>query len=95
VPVFLGGMLRSFMEKRASSPEEVDERREQGVLFGSGLVGGEGLMGVGIAAAAFYQGAAPAGFGDQWAGAAAPLVGLAAFVVLAFFFARSCLRRPM
>ena len=91
VPVFLGGMLRRLMEKRASSPEEVDERREQGVLFGSGLVGGEGLMGVGIAAAAFLQGAAPAAIGEQWAGVAAPFVGLAAFVLLVIFFARSCI----
>ncbi len=58
VPVFLGGVLRKYLEKGARSPAEADERREQGVLFGSGLVGGEGLMGVGIAAAAFIQGGA-------------------------------------
>jgi putative OPT family oligopeptide transporter len=92
VPVFLGGMLRSLMERRAGSQEDVEERREQGVLFGSGLVGGEGLMGVGIAAAAFIQGAAPSGIGEQWAGAAAPFVGLAAFLLLAVAFARSCVR---
>jgi putative OPT family oligopeptide transporter len=55
VPVFLGGMLRWFMERRAASEEAKVRRRENGVLFGSGLVGGEGLMGVLIAAAVGYQ----------------------------------------
>jgi putative OPT family oligopeptide transporter len=93
VPVFLGGILRKYLEKGAASPADADSRREQGVLFGSGLVGGEGLMGVGIAAAAFIQGTAPAGIGDAWAGAAAPFVGLAAFILLAVFFIRSCKTR--
>ncbi len=49
VPVFLGGLLRWWMERRAASKEDQAERRESGVLFGSGLVGGEGLLGVAIA----------------------------------------------
>ncbi len=44
-PVFLGGMLRWLMTRRKSE-EEADRRKEQGVLFGSGLVGGEGITGV-------------------------------------------------
>jgi putative OPT family oligopeptide transporter len=55
VPVFLGGMLRWFMERRAASAQDRIRRRESGVLFGSGLVGGEGLMGVLVAAAVGYQ----------------------------------------
>jgi putative OPT family oligopeptide transporter len=55
VPVFCGGILRWLMERSSLNDEERAERRERGVLFGSGLVGGEGLMGVGIAAVAFYQ----------------------------------------
>ncbi|MCH8970235.1 MAG: hypothetical protein IIA66_14090, partial [Planctomycetes bacterium] len=39
----------------AGSKATRESRRENGVLFGSGLVGGEGLMGVGVAAAAYYQ----------------------------------------
>ncbi|MDA2938601.1 oligopeptide transporter, OPT family, partial [Acidobacteria bacterium AH-259-A15] len=91
--VFLGGLLRSGMERQAPSPEKAASRREKGVLFGSGLVGGEGLMGVGIAAVAFTQGAAPQGVGHSWAGVAAPWLALAAFGLLALFFARSCLSR--
>ncbi|MHC4422104.1 MAG: OPT family oligopeptide transporter [Planctomycetota bacterium] len=55
VPVFLGGSLRWIMERRAASTEDRTHRRENGVLFGSGLVGGEGLMGVLVAAAVGYQ----------------------------------------
>ncbi|MCP4246421.1 MAG: oligopeptide transporter, OPT family [bacterium] len=55
VPVFLGGLLRWWLERRAASPEERSERRERGVLFGSGLVGGEGLLGVAIAGVVVAQ----------------------------------------
>ena len=55
VPVFIGGMLRLMIERTAGSNAIKESRRENGVLFGSGLVGGEGLMGVGVAAAAYYQ----------------------------------------
>ena len=92
VPVFLGGLLRLFLERSAPAKEEAEERRERGVLFGSGLVGGEGLLGVGIAAAAFLQGASPKGFGSAWAGPAAPFVSLTAFMILAFVFARATRR---
>ncbi len=55
VPVFLGGLLRWGLERRATSSEDRSERRERGVLLGSGLVGGEGLLGVAIAGVVFYQ----------------------------------------
>ena len=46
--VFIGGMLRWVMTRK--QPEDlINSRRKQGVLFASGLVGGEGLMGVGLA----------------------------------------------
>ena len=48
-PVFLGGFLR-YLLTRNQPEEEAERRRERGVLFGSGLVGGEGLLGVGLAA---------------------------------------------
>jgi putative OPT family oligopeptide transporter len=43
--VFLGGLMRWFLT-RGVEPDEAERRREQGVLFGSGLVGGGGLTGV-------------------------------------------------
>ncbi len=46
--VFLGGLLRWMLSRKV--PEDVSEsRREKGILFGSGLVGGGGLTGVVLA----------------------------------------------
>jgi putative OPT family oligopeptide transporter len=46
--VFVGGLLRYLLTRR-QPPAEAERRREQGVLFGSGLVGGGGLTGVVLA----------------------------------------------
>lgn len=92
-PVFAGGLLRMYLEKKSSSKEEAQARREKGVLFSSGLVGGEGILGIGIAAVAFIQGNAPKGFGYEWAGVAAPLVALVVFGLLVEFLRRSCLTK--
>jgi len=92
-PLFIGGLLRLYLEKKASTPEEAINRREKGVLFGSGLVGGEGILGIGIAAVAFVQGSAPKGFGFEWAGSAAPFLALLAFALLVIFLGKSCMQK--
>ena len=52
-PVFIGGMIRHFIEKKYGTDEEKAEKgKDQGILLGSGLIAGEGLMGVVIAAIA-------------------------------------------
>lgn len=93
VPVYLGGLLRMAVEARAASEEERVERREQGVLFGSGLVGGEGLLGVALAAVAAYAGQAPEGIGTAWAGDYGQLFSVLFFVGLAGIFWRLACRR--
>lgn len=67
--VFLGGLMRYFLTR--NQPEEVAEsRREQGVLFGSGLVGGGGLMGVVIAIIVLIRGRKLTGLPmESWFGA--------------------------
>jgi uncharacterized oligopeptide transporter (OPT) family protein len=89
-PLFIGGLLRGWFERRARSGSEAAEHRERGVLLGSGFVGGEGLLGVGIAAVAFVQNRKPEGIGTEWLGPhwVAALVGLAAFGVLIAGFVR-------
>lgn len=90
VPVFVGGVTRRLLERGSAGVDEAESRRERGVLLGSGLVGGTGLFGVAIAAVAFFSGSAPRGIGTAWAGAAAPLVGLAVFAALIVWFVRAC-----
>lgn len=89
-PIFLGGMLKLWLEKRAANKEEAEDRRDKGVLLSSGFVGGEGLLGVGIAAAAFIQGTRPAGFGIEWLGPlwVANLVSFGVFILFAAWFVK-------
>jgi putative OPT family oligopeptide transporter len=85
-PIFFGGMLKLWLERSARDEPQAIDRRDKGVLLGSGFVGGEGLLGVGIAGVAFFQGARPAGFGTGWLG---PdwLVNLASFAIFLLFAA--------
>ncbi|HLE56847.1 MAG TPA: OPT/YSL family transporter, partial [Rhodothermia bacterium] len=86
VPIYFGGFLRRFAEQRASSKEDAESRREQGILFGSGLVGGEGLFGVLIAAYAAITSQSPEGIGDAWAGDYGQLFAALAFGGLMWYF---------
>ena len=88
-PVFLGGMLRLWLERSAASADDASGRRERGVLLGSGFVGGEGLLGVAIAGVAFVTNERPAGIGHEWMGGVAELVGLLAFAAFVAWFVRT------
>jgi putative OPT family oligopeptide transporter len=89
-PIFFGGMLKLWLERSAKDEAQAIERRDRGVLLGSGFVGGEGLLGVAIAGVAFVQGARPAGFGAGWAGSdmMINLVGFAFFLLFAGWFVK-------
>ncbi|MDH3496448.1 MAG: oligopeptide transporter, OPT family [Gemmatimonadota bacterium] len=79
--VFLGGALRWALT-RGHAREESERRREEGVLFGSGLVGGGGLTGVLLAVWVVARGGAPIrGFPPDLSPAA--LQGLAALTIAA------------
>ncbi len=47
-PVFIGGLIRYIVEKKYKVENEA-KGKDQGILLGSGLIAGEGLMGVVIA----------------------------------------------
>jgi len=52
-PILVGGSLRKLVESR-NSGEVLKEKREGGVLFGSGLIAGAALVGVLLAAVIFF-----------------------------------------
>ena len=58
------------------------------MLLGSGFVGGEGLLGVGIAGVAVILKRAPVGIGYEWAGWLAPVFSALAIALLAWTFWR-------
>jgi putative OPT family oligopeptide transporter len=90
-PIFVGGLIRLWMERNAKDDASAADRRERGVLLGSGFVGGEGLLGVGIALVAVAKSRRPDGIGTEWLGSemTAMLVGAAAFAVFVAWFFRS------
>lgn len=49
VPIMAGGIVRWLVEVLSKSKEEKEKRSEKGVLFASGLIAGESLVGVIIA----------------------------------------------
>ncbi|RMH20088.1 MAG: oligopeptide transporter, OPT family [Acidobacteria bacterium] len=91
--VFVGGLLRHVLTRR--QPEkEAEARRESGVLFGSGLVGGEGLTGVLLAAwVGLRQGEKITGFPLGLPEPAEQLLAFLAIAAIGFFLARVATRR--
>lgn len=75
--VFIGGLARYFLTWNRPG-QEAERRREQGVLFGSGLVGGGGLTGVVLALWVAGRGGRPIeGFPPDLPGAAEQVLALA------------------
>jgi putative OPT family oligopeptide transporter len=92
-PIMAGGLVRWLIERRGA-PESVNEQREAGILFSSGLVGGAALLGVVIAIAIYFFGPANSGatpawvLGHQWMGRLGDLFGTAAFAILCYILYR-------
>ena len=85
-PIYVGGMIRHFMEKGAKNNEEkLTQRKEKGVLLSSGFIAGEGIAMVLVAIYAYITKKKPAGIGLVWPGSLGDFVCLAAFIGLAIF----------
>ena len=67
-PIFVGGMIRYFFDKKAKSSDEAvaakaKDAADKGILYSSGLIAGEGLVGILLAIFAV----AKFGNGKTWA----------------------------
>ena len=51
-PILIGGILSAIVLRGSKSEEENEARSQRGILFCSGVIAGEALMGVGLAALA-------------------------------------------
>jgi len=107
-PVFMGGAIRWFVEERyKGDPAIKQSRKEGGVLFGSGLIAGEGLMGVLIAGYAVVTATKPAGLGigwprflpmtiggERWCVDAGQIVSMLAFTLVGALLVSVSIRKP-
>src|SRR5699024_7767569 len=48
-PIMVGGILRGILEKRKEDKEIIRQKVDSGVLYSSGLIAGEGLIGIFLA----------------------------------------------
>ena len=86
VPIFLGGLLKYFVDRNRRG-RRVSEGRDGGLLFGSGLIAGEALMGIALAGVVAAEIALPTPFG-----AAHWLPSVIVFALIAAWFWRSATR---
>jgi putative OPT family oligopeptide transporter len=89
-PVFIGGLLRHYVDRKYRPADNEEKGKDQGVLLGSGLIAGEGLMGVVIAVIAVIISRAPkyavVDYSPAWVG---EMVSVAAFSALGYYLFRT------
>lgn len=85
-PIYVGGVIRMFMEKGVSNnTEKLTQRKEKGVLLSSGLIAGEGIAMVLVAIYAYITKKKPEGIGLVWPGSVGDFICLLAFIGLMIF----------
>jgi len=96
-PVFVGGVIKYFVEKRHAAKDEgiAEKQTDTGVLMSSGLIAGEGIMGVLIAAYAFVLGAKPPGLDFGFTGLTGEIVSFVVFCALGYFLFTLALKKKL
>ena len=87
---------RELVDKMGASERIGDPDRDdtdKGVLYASGLIAGEGVMGIGIAVAALSMGTRPPGIGFSLEGVTGEVVSLLALGAVALILYRTARRR--
>ncbi len=89
VPIFIGGTIRKVIENRCGNNTKLKEkRREAGILFGAGLVGGDGLMGV-LIGLLVIMGVKPEILPIDWAGKFSFFIAAICFIGLVYLLVRA------
>ncbi|MBN2245512.1 MAG: OPT/YSL family transporter, partial [Candidatus Aminicenantes bacterium] len=84
-PIYVGGMLRFFSEKKNGDEKTKKKKTEKGILLGSGFIAGEGITMVLVALYAFIIKAKPKGIGLVWPGSWGDIAALIVFIGLTTF----------
>jgi putative OPT family oligopeptide transporter len=85
VPILLGGLISMAVKRAVRTPEARSQRARRGVLFASGIIAGESLMGVGLAILASF-GLKSLGVGEDVPMAVLTALTLGVFAVVAWLF---------
>ncbi len=89
VPIFIGGTIRKIIEGRCNGNKKlIEKRREAGILFGAGLVGGDGLMGV-LVGLLVILGIKPKILVENWAESLSIIIALVFFTGLVYLLIRA------
>lgn len=94
-PVFVGGVIRRIVETHRKRQAESVAAKETkaGILLSSGLIAGEGIMGVLIAGFAFFTGETPVGVAFGLDGAIGEFASFGIFLLLGFFLYRLAIKK--
>ena len=77
------------LRRKTSKQDDEGKKTDQGILLASGLIAGEGLMGIGVAVAALILGQQPQGIGIAFEGITGSFVSLGVLLLLGIYLYRT------
>ena len=93
VGIMAGGIVRYIVEKIKGTDAEKKERADRGVLFTSGLIAGEGIMGIVLAVLAVAKVDSVINLSERFGFTTPQFVSLIVFVLLLAYLFRKCMKK--
>ncbi len=91
--IMAGGIVRYIVEKIKGTDAEKKERADRGVLFTSGLIAGEGIMGIVLAVLAVAKVDSVINLSERFGFTTPQFVSLIVFVLLLVYLFRKCMKK--
>ena len=91
--IMAGGVVRFIVEKIKGTDEEKKERSDRGVLFTSGLIAGEGIMGIVLAVLAVLKVDSAINLSARFGFTTPQFVSLIIFILLLYFLYTRCMKK--
>ena len=91
--IMAGGVVRFIVEKIKGTDEEKKERADRGVLFTSGLIAGEGIMGIVLAVLAVLKVDSAINLSARFGFTTPQFVSLIIFILLLYFLYTRCMKK--